>query len=320
MPHVLVAGRIHAAGIEILHHAKGVSFDMVDEVSTESYAPKIPDADALLIRTQPLPASVVAAAKRLRIVSRHGVGFDAIDVPALEARGISLTIVGDVNSRSVAEHTLAVILALTKRLAAHDHAMRNEGWSCRNSLLAAELWGKRLLLIGFGRIGRLVAEMAATFGMTISAYDPFQTAEAIRAGGAEPVADLAEGLRVADVVSLHVPKAGEQAMIGAEQLALMRPGAFLVNTSRGGLIDETALADALDQGRIAGAALDVFGNEPPARESRLLRSERTILTPHIAGLTEECAARMSSVAAQNIIDFFNGRLDPRLVVNRPKQR
>ncbi len=314
MPHVLVAGKIHDAGLILLRGATGVTVEMVDEVSTASYAPRIPEADALLIRTQPLPAAVVATAPRLKIVSRHGVGYDAVDVPALQSRGIALAIVGDVNSRAVAEHTMALILGLAKRIPAYDAAVRQENWGLRNSFSATELWDKRLFLIGFGRIGRLVAGMAAAFGMKVSAFDPFQAAEAIRQGGAEPVASLAEGLGLADVVSLHVPKAREEALIGAGELALMKPGALLVNTARGDLVDERALADVLEAGRIAGAGLDVFGSEPPAAGERLLRCERAILSPHSAALTNECAARMSEAAARNILDFFDGRLDPQLTV------
>ena len=308
MPHVLVAGKIHDAGLNLLRSAPGITVDTVDEVSTESYAPRIPGADALLIRTQPLPGAVVATAPRLKIVSRHGVGYDAIDFPALEARGIALAIVGDVNSRAVAEHTMALILAFAKRVPAYDTAVRQGDWALRNSFSATELWDKRLFLIGFGRIGRLVAGMAAAFGMKVSARDPFQTAEAIRQGGAEPVGSLAEGLGLADVVSLHLPKSGAEALIGAGELALMKAGALLVNTARGDLVDERALADALEAGRIAGAGLDVFGSEPPAAGERLLRCERAILSPHSATLTRECAARMSEAAARNILDFFEGRL------------
>ena len=314
MPHVLVAGKIHDAGLDLLRSAPGMTVDMVDEVSTESYASRIAEADALLIRTQPLPGSVVAAASRLKIVSRHGVGYDAVDVAALEARGIALAIVGDVNSRAVAEHTFALMLALAKRVTAYDSAMRGGDWAIRNSFSATELWDKHLFLVGFGRIGRLVAGLAGVFGMHMSVYDPFQSAEAIRQGQARPVGTLEEGLRIADIVSLHVPKAGGEALIGAEQIGLIKRSALLVSTARGGLVDEEALADALDAGRIAGAALDVFAAEPPAVGSRLLRSPRAVLSPHSAALTRECAVRMSQAAAQNILDFFEGRLDPLLTV------
>ena len=316
MPHVLVAGRIHEAGLDVLRGAPGVTVEVVDEVSTESYAPRIYGADALLIRTQPLPAAVIATAQRLAIVSRHGVGFDAVDVRALSARGIPLAIVGDVNSRTVAEHTMALMLALAKRVPAYDRATRTGGWDLRNSFSTGELWGKTLFLVGFGRIGRLVAGMAGAFGMTVLAHDPFQSADAIRAGGAEAIDSLIDGLRAADFVSLHVPKVGDVALIGAEELAAIRASGFLINAARGGLVDETALADALEAGRLAGAGLDVFETEPPDAGSRLLASDRTILSPHSAGLTQECAARMGRIAAQNILDHFAGRLDPALVVNR----
>jgi D-3-phosphoglycerate dehydrogenase len=316
VPHVLVAGRIHEAGIDVLRAAPGVTFEVVEEVSTDAYAPRIPPADALLIRTQPLPASIVAGAPRLRIVSRHGVGYDSVDVQALNARGIPLAVIGDANSRIVAEHAFTLVLALAKRVPAHDRAVRKGDWGVRDGFPAAELWGKTLFLVGFGRIGRLVAGMAAAFGMRVLAHDPYRSADAIRAGGAEPVPALADGLRAADAVSLHMPKAEGNPLIGADELALMKPGVVLVNTARGGLIDEGALADALDAGRIAGAGLDVFEAEPPAADGRLFRSGRTVLSLHIAGLTEECAARMGEMAARNILDFFAGRLDPALVVNR----
>lgn len=317
MPHVLVAGRIHPAGLDLLRGASGVTVDAVDEVTTEAYAPRIVEADALLIRTQPLPAAVIATAPRLKIVSRHGVGFDAVDVPALDARGITLAIVGDVNSRPVAEHAMALIMAVTKRIVAFDAATRGDGWGTRNGFSATELWGKRLFLVGFGRIGRLVAGMASAFGMEVLAYDPFQSAEQVRSGGATPVAGLLEGLRQADVVSLHVPKAEGKALIGAGELAALAPHAVLVNTARGDLVDEGALADALEAGRLAGAGLDVFAQEPPASGSRLLGSDHVVLTPHSAALTRECAARMSEVAARNILDFFAGTLDRGFVVNKP---
>lgn len=317
MPHVLVAGKIHEVGLNLLRSAPGVTLEVIDEVSTATYAPKLPLADALLIRTQPLPGSVVATAPRLKIVSRHGVGYDAVDVPALDARGIALAIVGDVNSRPVAEHAFALLLALAKRVTSFDAATRGEGWDTRNGFSASELWGKTLFVVGFGRIGRIVASMATAFGMEVLTYDPFLNGDAVSSQGATLVESIAEGLQKADVVSLHVPKAEGKPLIGAAELALMRPTAFIINTARGDLIDEDALADALDRGSLAGAGLDVFAQEPLARGSRLLGSERAILTPHSAALTQECAVRMSEAAAKNIIDFFAGTLDPRLVVNRP---
>ena len=315
MPHILIAGKIHEAGMEVLRAAPDITFDLVEAVSLESYLPFIAKADALLIRTQPMPASAVNAAGQLKIVSRHGVGYDAVDVDALNARSIPLTIVGDVNSRSVAEQTLMFMLSLAKRTLVYDDATRNQ-WGYRNSFAATELADKTLMLIGFGRIGRMVAKFAAALDMRIIAYDPFIGADQIRAAGALPVASILEGLPQADYVSVHIPKADKASLIGAEELAVMKPSSFIINTARGGLVDEIALADALNAGRLAGAGLDVFVEEPPHKDHPLFQYRNVILSPHSAGLTEEAAARMGISSVQNILDFFAGRLDPALVVNK----
>ena len=315
MAHVLVAGRIHDAGLALLRATADVTFDLVEEVSTESYAPLVESADAVLIRTQPMPASVIERATRLKIVSRHGVGFDAVDVAALNQRGIPLTIVGDVNSRSVAEHTMMLILSLAKRTLAYDDATRRSEWDYRNSFEAFELSEKTLLLLGFGRIGRNVAKLAEAFDMRVLAYDPFIDEERIRSCGAVPVTDIGSALESADVVSVHIPLSDNGALIGASELARMKPTAIVINTARGGLVDEDALAATLGEGRLAGAGLDVFASEPPSSDHPLFASSRVVLSPHSAGLTQECAARMSVAAVQSILDFFNGKLDPALVVN-----
>lgn len=316
MPHVLVAGRIHEAGIDLLKAAQGVSFDLVNEISVESYAGLIGGADAVVIRTQPLTEAIVASAPRLRIVSRHGVGYDAVDVEALNRRGIPLAIVGDVNSGAVAEHALMLMLAASRRVIFHDAATRNGNWKLRNNFDSSELDGKTLLVVGFGRIGRKTAKLAAAFGMTIMVHDPFLSEAALREAGVTPAPDLAQALDEADVVTLHVPLSPKGFLIGAGELARMKHTAILVNTARGGLIDELALDTALREGRLAGAALDVFADEPPAPDHPLLSNDRVTLTPHTASLTRECALRMAIASAQNVLNYFEGKLDPALVVNR----
>jgi D-3-phosphoglycerate dehydrogenase len=316
VPHVLVAGRIHQAGIERLRAAPGVTLDLVDEVSVESYAPLIERADAVLIRTQPMPARVIARAARLRVVSRHGVGYDAVDVTALNHRKIPLAVVGDVNSRSVAEQTFMLMLALAKRVRAYDQATRDGNWQFRDSREAVDLAGKTLLLIGFGRIGRIVAGLATAFQMRITVNDAFVDPSVIRDAGAVPAADLGSALEQADIVSVHIPRATGTPLLGAPELARMKPSSMVINTARGGLIDEDALDAALRAGRLGGAGLDVLDIEPPQPDHPLLSNERVLITPHAAGLTEECAMRTSTAAAQNILDYFAGTLDPALVVNR----
>lgn len=314
MVRILVAGKLHPDGLALLKR-DDIQLDYVEEVSAASYRPYLKNADALLIRTQPLPAEYIAEATRLKIVSRHGVGYDAVDVGALNTRRIPLTVVGDVNSRAVAEHATMLMLAAARRALIFDRKMRNGEWNYRNTLDMDELDGRLLLIVGFGRIGRRLAEIAKVLGMEVSAYDRYQPDDVIRAEGVRPVGDLNAALREADVVSLHVPRVGDTPLLGATELALMRRTAIVVNTARGGLIDEAALVEALNEGRLAGAGLDVFVNEPPADDDPLLSCERAVLSPHNAGLTVACARRMAVSAAQNILDHFAGVLDPALVVN-----
>jgi D-3-phosphoglycerate dehydrogenase len=312
MPHVLVAGKLHPSGIELLRSRADVTFDYVEEVSEPSYAPLIGKAEGLVIRTQPLSAATVKRADRLRIVSRHGVGYDAVDLPSLTERGIALAVCGDVNSISVAEQAMMLLLAAAKRAVRGDRAVRGGDWSWRNRLEQGELWGKRLLVVGFGRSGRHVAQMASGFGMEIRAFDPFLASRGWPEVAVTPV-DLAEGLAWADFVSLHVPKT-DKPVIAAPGLALMKPTAVLVNTSRGGVVDEAALVAALSENRLAAAGLDVFEDEPPSPDNPLLAMDQVVLSPHIAGLTIECAERLAVSSVQNVLDFFAGRIDPALVV------
>ena len=315
MPHVLVAGKLHPKGLDLLTSAPEMTVRFIEEISEESYAPYIPDADALLIRTQPLSAATIKNAPRLKIVSRHGVGYDAVDVEALDARGIALAVCGDVNSSSVAEHAMMLILAASKQVLRGDNSVRHGPWEWRNRLEARDLSGRNLLLLGFGRIGQAIAAMAAGFGLTMRAYDPYLNAQGWPPGDVTPVNDLTAGLNWADIVSVNVPKA-DKPLIGKSELAAMKDGSILINTARGGIVDETALVEALQSGKLAAAGLDVFETEPLPSGHPLTQFDNLILSPHIAGVTDGAAERMAVGSAQNIIDFFAGRIDPNLIVNK----
>ncbi|MGA7509986.1 MAG: hydroxyacid dehydrogenase [Erwinia billingiae] len=316
MPHVLVAGKIHPAGLQVLNNAAGFTVKVVQEVSVASYAPFLPEAEALLIRTQPLTLAEIMTAKKLQVVSRHGVGYDSVDVNALTERNIPLTIVGDVNSLSVAEHTLSLLLAVAKRVCYFDSSIREGEWNCRNSFSAVEIANRTLFILGFGRIGREVGRLAACFRMKVMAYDPFVTDDVFAQQGVERVHNIHDGLLRADAVTVHLPLSGDKPIIGREELAIMKKGALLINTARGGIIDEDALAEALKNEHLGGAGLDVLKDEPANLSSALLgQCARLILSPHSAGLTQEAAMRMSVSAATNIVNFYNGQLDNKLVVN-----
>lgn len=316
MPHLLVAGKLHPSGEALLARlpAQGVTVDYVEEVSEPAYAPLIHKADALVIRTQPLSAATVARAERLRVVSRHGVGYDSVDLAALNQRGIALTIVGDVNSVSVAEHAMMQLLAGAKRVLRADRAVREpEQWGWRNRLEAQEISGRNLLILGYGRIGRHLARMAAGFQMQVRAHDPWLERAGWPEGPVRPVA-LDEGLAWADCISVHVPR-GDRPAIGTAEIARMKPGVLLVNTARGGVVDEAALAAALASGHVGAAGVDVFDAEPPSA-SPLFAHDNVILSPHIAGLTAECGERMALASIENALGFLDGSIDPTLIVNR----
>lgn len=316
MHRVVVAGGVHRAAVEHLRARDDVDAVLLDTIDPGALNAELPDADGVLLRTQPITREVLALAPNLKVVSRHGVGYDAVDVDALSERRIPLTVVGDVNSISVAEHALFLILSAAKQAIAYDRAVRSDGWSIRDGYSAQEIAGKMLLVVGFGRIGRRVARLAQAFEAMVMVHDPFVGDADIRAEGAEPIRELDEGLARADVVTLHVPFTKGGPLLGADQIARMKPGAVLVNTARGGHVDEAALVAALKSGHLAGAGLDVFAQEPPAPDSPLFDLDSVVLSPHSAGLSEQCAARMGLVAARNITDAFDGTLDPALVVNR----
>jgi D-3-phosphoglycerate dehydrogenase len=317
MPRVLISGGIDEAGMAVLRARPGLVVAEMKGSRPEDFIAELPDADALLLRIAFLPGEAVVNARRLKVVSRYGVGYDNVPLDVLTARGIPVTVVGPVHTDTVAEHAFFMMIALAKAALPHDQAMRDGGFGIRSRTLATDLSGKTLLIIGLGRIGRSLARRAAAFGMTIVACDPNVAAGDMAALGVAKADDWRAALAAADFVSLHAPRLPDtERMIGAAELRAMKPTAIIVNTARGGLIDEAALAEALAAGRIAGAGLDVFESEPPPRDHPLFASDRVILSPHIAGLSREASARIAVTAANNILAALDGRLDPELVVNR----
>jgi D-3-phosphoglycerate dehydrogenase len=314
---ILVLGRIHDAGLDLLRARPDVTFDLVPNPTEPEIIARAPAADAIIVRTTKLGAAALDAAPRLKIVSRHGVGYDNVDMATLDRRGIPLTLVGNVNALAVAEHTLFMMLALAKRAVEYDRATREGRWTLRDSFGATELHGKTLLLLGFGRIGREVARRAQAFGVTVLAYDPYVPVEAMYAARVQPVPKIGDALGAADFISVHLPLSAEtRGIVGTAAFAGMKKTAIVISTARGGIVDEPALVEALKSGRIRAAGLDVFTDEPPAPDNPLLRLDNVLLSPHSASITEECAIRMAEVSARNALGGLDGKLDPELVVNK----
>ncbi|MGJ4900172.1 hydroxyacid dehydrogenase [Bradyrhizobium sp. HKCCYLS2058] len=259
----------------------------------------------------------LVAAGDMKVVTRIGVGFDAVDVPALSRHKVPLMVAGTANSPSVAEQALFMMLTLAKR-ANEMHAMVKDGtWGSRLGVLPFDLYGKTVLIIGFGRIGTRTAKRCLAMEMQVQVYDPYKPAADITAAGCEPVTDLDAALPRADFVSIHCPKTPETiGLFNAARLRLMKPTAYLINTARGGLIDEAALYDALASGRLAGAGLDVFEQEPPPVGHALHMLPNVIMAPHVAGVTREAVDRMSEQTARNILSVLDGEPIRQNVINQ----
>ena len=251
--------------------------------------------------------SELKASGDMQVVTRIGVGYDAVDVPALSRRKVPLMVAGTANSPSVAEQALFMMLTLAKRAAELHGLVKDGAWATRLGKLPYDLFGKTVLIIGFGRIGTRTAKRCLAMEMNVRVYDPYRSAAEIQAAGCEPVTDLDAALPHADFVSVHCPKTPETVgMFNAARLKRMKPTAYLINTARGGIVEEAALYDALKSGRLAGAGLDVFEQEPPPLGHALFELPNVIIAPHVAGVTREAVDRMSEQTARNILSALDG--------------
>lgn len=273
------------------------------------------NADVVLVRSGGQVAEPVYAAGRVRIVVKHGVGVDTIDVPGASARGIPVLIAAGANALSVAEQALALMFAVAKSLPHLDRRIRDGHWD-KATFTCAELSGRSLGLVGLGNIGRTLASLVRPLRMTVRGYDP-----AVAAGADIPdievVGSLDELLQVSDVLSLHAPLLPQtRHMVGRAQLALMRPGSIVINTARGGLIDAEALVEALRDGRLLGAGLDTFEEEPPPTNSPLWALPNVALSPHVGANTDAAMERVADLAVEQALDFLDGLpVDRRAVIN-----
>jgi D-3-phosphoglycerate dehydrogenase len=316
MPHIVVPDEIHADGLARLRAEPGFTLDAEGPLTPENRARRLAAADGLVVRGTRVDAALLEAAPRLRFVCRHGVGYDSVDVPALTARGILLGVTPEANAASVAEHALMLMLAAARRLVDFNAGVRRGEWRVRGASATFDLAGRTVLLIGFGRIGIRVARLCAAFGMRVLVHDPYVRGSAIRAAGFEVVQDRDVGLAAAEIVSLHCPSGAEtRGMVDVAFLARMRPGAVLINTARGTLVDEAALEAALRSGHLAAAGLDVLHDEPMVAPVPLLSLPNVLLTPHVAASTAQGLHRMALASAENTIAFFAGRLEPDAMIN-----
>lgn len=302
---------------------------LIEAGHTPVYVPPYSGGDALLQAVrQANPVGIISrmgrldtatfdAAPSLRVVSKHGVGVDNIDLDAAASRGIPVLVASGANAVSVAEHAMALLLAVVKQVVPLDRSLREGRWE-KPGFQGRELAGSTLGLVGFGAIARQTAAFARAFGLRLQAYDPFAPAESFANDGVERVTELDLLLATSDIVSLHCPLTlATRHLLNAASLPRMKPGAVVINTARGGLIDEAALIAALRSDHLAGAGLDSFEQEPPGPDHPFWSDLRIVATPHIGGVTAEANARVGIEAAQGVIDVLAGRdVPPSRIVNR----
>ncbi|MEW6264487.1 MAG: hydroxyacid dehydrogenase [Thermodesulfobacteriota bacterium] len=299
---------------------RGYEIKMGSGITVEAIAADVVDCDAILARTAPFPAQVLEAGKKLKVISRHGVGYDNIDVARATELGIWVTFAPESNADTVAEHTIGCILALARNFIQLDHEVRAGHWDVRDKLLGTDLAGKVLGVVGFGKIGRRVARKAGRgLDMKVVGYDPFLQPEQM-AEFATPAKSMDEIFSAADFVTVHIPGGpSNRGVIGKKQFSLMPKTAFFINASRGDVVVESDLIDALRNNMIAGAAIDVHEKEPPRMDNPLLGLGNVLLTPHNASQTRECMIRMALHAAQGIDEVLSGQ-HPTWAANAPQKR
>lgn len=302
---------------EQMAYLDGLDIDFVEKtlLTEDALIAECQDADALMVLREPITERVLAALPKLKVIGRFGVGLDTIDVDAATRAGVQVTYVPDSNLDEVSTHALALILALVRRLKLYDTAVRNGRWKALADGEGITRPSYQTLgLIGFGQIGRLTARKAAAFGYKIIAYDPHMTAERIAAEGAVPVS-LDQLIESADIISLHVPFTPEtQNILSRDVIARMRKGAIVINVSRGGLIDEAALAEALVSGHIAAAGLDTLASEPPEADNPLLKLDNVLLSPHAAHYSTQSYAEVRSKVFADVVAVLKGER-PKYPVN-----
>ena len=311
MKKILVIQPIHEEGINLLKDNSDFEYEIVDNIDTEFLKSKIKDCDGISIRTAKLSGDVIEAANNLKIISRHGVGYDNIDLEVSKKKDITLAITATANAVAVAEHVMFMILNISKRGSMYDYAVKSGKFNERNKLpKTVELWNKNILIAGFGRIGQALIKRCLGFEMNVFVFDPFVSKEFIEKRGGTKVDNLSETSKDMDAMSLHIPLNDEtKNIINYELLKSMKKNCIIINAARGGIVNEVDLDRALNENLIFGAGLDVFETEPPAENNPLLKNKKVFLSPHTAAFTEECMARMGKETIQNIFDFFDGNLE-----------
>lgn len=314
---VLVTEVMHDCAYDILGARKDIEIiDLKGDIRPETLIAAMPGVHAIAVRSAHLTAEILSHANDLKVVSRHGVGCDLVDVDHLSARGIPVAIAAGANSRSVAEHTLAMMLAIARELPAQDIMAKSGNWKDRNSFRLRDLMGSTVLIVGFGRIGRLVAPLCKAFGMDVIVADIALDHDLVAEMGVRAVTDFREALPEADFVTLHVPLDEKtRHLVSDAEFAAMKDGVVLINCARGGIVDEEAMVRALDSGKVFAAGIDVMNTEPPRTDHPIFSRDDVIITPHNGAASISSTINMAIMTAENILACFDGCLPEAHIFN-----
>ena len=313
---IAIIEEIHKDGLDLLKKNPNFEFELITNVSEENLIKKLPEFDACTLRVSKLNANILKHCPNLKVISRHGVGYDNVDLDYIKNNNISLLVTATANAVAVAEHVLSMFLSLSKSIFKYDSEVRSGNFKKNaNEIQTFELLNKNILIIGFGRIGKKLISRCLAFDTKVHVYDPYVSGEIIKKYGGNKIDNIEEGLKNADYVSLHIPLTTEtKDLLNYAVLKKMKRNAIIVNTARGGIINETDLEKSLNENLIFGAALDVFSNEPVEKNNPLLKNKNVVLSPHSATFTDECTSRMGIETTKNIIDFFENKIDKSMII------
>ena len=313
---VLVVQGLHEQGLQMLKNRTDIEFNVLMSDDENEILEAAKDVNGITVRTAKISSRIIEAANKLQVVSRHGVGYDSIDLVSLNNKKIPLTIAAHSNMISVSEQAMFFLLALSKNVFYYDDFTRKGDWTNRWDVKAWDLANKNILVIGFGRIGSNFVKRALAFDMNVYVYDPYVEKEKVKISGAIPVDNISENLQKMDAVTLHCPKNDETTdLFTKQEFDLMKKSSFIINCARGGILNEEDLYEALTNKKIAGAGLDVFDVEPTPSSNPLFKLNNVILSPHIAGVTVESTIRMATETVQNVLDVLDDKINQSVVVN-----
>ena len=313
---IAIIEKIHEDGLLILKNNEKYNYELITDVSEQNLIKKLPEFDACTLRVSKLNENILKNCPKLKVISRHGVGFDNVDLDYIKKNNITLLITATANAVAVAEHVIYLMLSISKSISRYDNEVRLGNFKKNASEIETlELFNKEVLIVGFGRIGKSLIKRCLGFEMKVNVYDPFVSKEIISQFGGNKIDNLDDGLKSCDYLSLHIPLTEKtKNMINGSKLNSMKKTAIIINTSRGGIINEIDLDNALNEKIIFGAGLDVFEKEPVNKDNPLLKNKRVLLSPHSATFTNECKSRMSIETTRNIINFFENKLNKSMIV------